>query len=189
MTVNDEVILSVLKLSRAMRRCPPQHRDEGFPPAVGRMLECAFMHDGVSSRELCELLDLRPSSLSELLSRAEDHGLLTRVADEDDRRIQHVFLTERGKAAVERIQSARDQDAALKVSCFSEEEKDQFIALCDKLIRHLESVAPEYEIPDARPPFPPRHGMPHGPGGPHGRPPFHEEDDTPGRLPPDRIRC
>ena len=83
-----DVILACLKLSRAMRRCPPQQgpHPHPFPPAVGRLLECAAANPGVSSRELCEALDLRPSSLSEILARAEHDGLLSRTVDEKDRR-------------------------------------------------------------------------------------------------------
>ena len=91
--LDSDVILAYLKLSRAMRRCPPERKDLPFPPAVGRLLECAAANPGVSSRELCEALDLRPSSLSEILVRAENDGLLCRTVDENDRRVQRVSLT------------------------------------------------------------------------------------------------
>lgn len=198
MTVNDEVILSVLKLSRAMRRCPPEHGEESFPPAVGRLLESACDHDGVTSRELCELLDLRPSSLSELMARAEAQGLLLRVADEEDHRIQHVTLTESGKETVQRMRAVREADAAKKAACFTDAEKETFIALCAKLGRHLESIAPAGPVPGDHPPFPP-HGMPGHPhrpphrkpvGAPEGFFPQEKPDDAPeGRFPLDRIRC
>ena len=84
---DERVVFSILKLSRAMRRCPPPRGELPFPPAVGRLLECVAAAPGVSSRELCEALDLRPSSLSEILARAEGEGLLTRAVDEEDRRV------------------------------------------------------------------------------------------------------
>ena len=56
-----DVILACLKLARAMRRIPPERREYPFPPAVGRLLDCAAKNPGVSSRELCEFLDVRPS--------------------------------------------------------------------------------------------------------------------------------
>ncbi len=142
MSLNDEVLLSALKLARAMRRCPPDRGEDGFPPAVGRVLESACGRDGITSRELSRLLDLRPSSLSELMARAEEQGLLIRSADEEDRRVQHVTLTEAGREAVLRIRSVRDADAAKKTACFTESEKEAFVALCGKLSRHLESAAP-----------------------------------------------
>ena len=75
MNRENDVILAALKLSRAMRRCPPDRREFAFPPAAGRLLECVAANSNVSSRELCEMLDVRPSSLSEMLARAEEKGV------------------------------------------------------------------------------------------------------------------
>ena len=105
--LDNEVIAAFLKLARAMRRCPPEKREMPFPPAIGRLLECAAANPGVSSRELCELLDLRPSSLSEMLARAEAEGLLTRTVDENDRRVQRVTLAERGERLIREMENAR----------------------------------------------------------------------------------
>ena len=109
--LDHDVILASLKLARAMRRCPPERGEAPFPPAVGRLLACAAENPGVSSRELCELLDIRPSSLSEMLSRAEAEGLLTRAADEEDRRVQHITLSPKGSKLISDLEAARDRDS------------------------------------------------------------------------------
>ena len=175
--LNHDVILASLKLARAMRRCPPEHGEIPFPPAVGRLLACAAENPGVSSRELCELLDVRPSSLSEMLTRAEADGLLARAVDEDDRRIQHITLSEKGSRLIAEMKAARDLDAEKKTSCLTEEEKKQFCELCNKLSGHIERLA--LELPEDRrmPPPSPGPGFPPPPGpyedrpkGP--RPPF-----------------
>ena len=187
-----DVILASLKLARAMRRCPPERGERPpFPPAVGRLLVCAAENPGVSSRELCEFLDLRPSSLSEMLSRAEADGFLTRAVDEADRRVQRITLSEKGRKAVAGMEDARDQDARKKTACFTEEEKAQFIALCDKLSAHIERLA--LDLPEGRrmPPPPPGPGFP---GFPHPGPhrPENKDPEQPGRprFPPEgRIKC
>ena len=179
-----KVILASLKLARAMRRCPPERREFPFPPAIGRLMECAARNPGVSSRELCEFLDLRPSSLSEMLSRAEADGLLTRTADEADRRIQRISLTEKGQKTVTEMETAREQDARRRVSCFTEEEKEQFCRLCEKLSAHMERLA--LDLPEDRrmPPPPPPGFPPEGPAFPHPGPhgcPRGPEDEGPGK--------
>ena len=149
--LDSDVILAYLKLSRAMRRCPPERKDLPFPPAVGRLLECAAANPGVSSRELCEALDLRPSSLSEILVRAENDGLLCRTVDENDRRVQRVSLTPGGSAVVADMEKVRNEDAKKKTSCLTEEEKKQFCSLCNRLSEHIEKLAlelPEGLMPD-----------------------------------------
>lgn len=204
MNKENDVILAVLKLSRAMRRCtpppPPPHGRPGpecpgpghpgpmgpggpgpegpFPggrpgpgglgrpaPAIGRLLSCLAENPHVSSRDLCEILDLRPSSLSEMLTRAEGEGWITRAVDEEDRRIQRIDLSPKGKSFVEEMESAREKDYQRKTACFTEEEKAQFCALCNRLSEHLESLAldlpKEQPRPDSRPrrPFPPEGRM------------------------------
>ena len=108
-----ETILAFLKLSRAMRRCPPPRRDFPFPPAVGRLLESVASNPGVSSRELCEALDLRPSSLSEILVRSENDGLLSRAADEHDRRVQRVGQHAEDQDGEDHIQNSHSLKCSL----------------------------------------------------------------------------
>ena len=193
MNRENDVILAVLKLSRAMRRCPPDPAEHPFPPAVGRLMECIAANPGVSSRDLCEMLDLRPSSLSEMLARAESDGLAVRTVNEEDRRLQRVNLSEKGRALVTRMQEAREADIAKKTACFTDEEKAQFCSLCNRLSEHMESLAAD--IPDFMR-RPPRH---HGPFPPHEGPEEYgdapdspPEPPRPGRLrlPPNaKIRC
>ena len=190
--IDCDVILASLKLARAMRRCPPERQEMPFPPAVGRLLACAAENPGVSSRELCELLDIRPSSLSEMLSRAEADGLLTRAVDEEDRRIQRITLSEKGRRIITDMESVRDLDARKKTSCLTEEEKRQFCELCNRLSEHIERLA--LDLPEDRrmPPHHPGPGFPPPGPGPRHCPPGPEEDRPadPG-FPPrgPRIKC
>ena len=177
MNRENDVILSALKLARAMRRCPPDRRALPFPPAAGRLLECVAENSGVSSRELCEMLDVRPSSLSEMLVRAESEGWVTRAVDEEDRRIQRISLSEKGREAVVRMRDAREADYQRKTACFSDEEKARFCALCDRLSSHIESLASD--APAFRPPRPDLPDFP--PEGPDFPP---EGPDDPPRRPP-----
>ena len=158
-----DITRSVLKLMRAMRR-RPMHEHE-FPPAVGRMLMTLREHDGAAPSELCEIMDVRPSSMSELLGRMEELALIRRTGDEADRRATKVFLSEGGREAVARIERKFDEDNARLAACFTEEEAAEFSALCDKLSEHLESDAFGGERPHG--PCGHHHG-PHGCHGHHG---------------------
>ena len=219
MNRENDVILAVLKLSRAMRRCPPDPGKSPFPPAVGRLLECVAENSNVSSRDLCEMMDVRPSSLSEMLGRAESEGWITRTVDEEDRRIQRVVLSGKGQEAVTRMREAREADYEKKTACFTEAEKAQFCALSNRLSDHMESLAadlpefmrrpprhgrppfpPEGGFPGKVPPFPPDGEMPDGMPPCPGKPPFCPEDGMPDKpdfprpdkphLPPNaRIKC
>ncbi len=182
MNKENDVILAVLKLSRAMRRCAPPPPPpgppfpgnpgdrEGFPGpghpcrpvggSAGRLLACIAENPNVSSRDLCEILDLRPSSLSEMLARAEKEGMITRTVDAADRRIQRVDLSPKGKSFIDGMEAARKKDAERKTACFTEEEKAQFCALCNRLSEHLESLALDLPEQMPRPERPSRRPLP-----------------------------
>jgi len=138
---------------------------------VERTLSVLADHDGATSRDLCELLDVRPSSLSELLGKMEEHGLLTRRTSEEDKRAARVLLTEEGKEAAAAVKEDMQERAAAFSACFTDEEAAQFCLLADKLSAHLESTAPD------EPDFPHK-----GPGCGRRKPGRHERpEDGPDR--------
>ena len=172
MEEKNDITRSVLKLMRALRRHPMRPAQE-VPPAVGRLLMMLQNNDGASPAELCEVMDVRPSSMSELLSRMEENGLVRRESNEADKRATRVFLSDAGKDSVQRMEEKYREDNAKLAACFSEEELAQFCALCDRLSAHVESQ-PEAEICGPHGPHGchGHHGGPHGkhcgPHGPHG---------------------
>ena len=166
MEQKSDVMKSVLKLMRAMRRHPMRPERE-LPPAVGRVLMTLKNNDGASPAELCEIMDVRPSSMSELLARMEEGGYIVRTVNEADKRATKAFLSDNGKAAAERIEMRFRDEAERLTACFSEEEAALFCALCDKLSAHLESLPGAENGPAHGCHGPHGHHGPHGPCGPH----------------------
>ena len=139
----SRVIWAALKIARAMRRSAPRKNAPAFPPAVGRALHVIARNENISSRELCEKLDVRPSSLSELLARMEARGLIVRTPDENDRRIVRIALSETAKTDLAARRADRKAEAEKLTACFTAEEAAAFVALADKLSAHLEALAGE----------------------------------------------
>ena len=138
--IRQNVIHSAFSLARAMKRGP--HRMEhDLPPAVERTLMTIAKNDGLSAGELCEALDIRPSSVSELTEKMAERGLVEKRADETDKRVSRIFLTELGTAQAERIEKNREGSIAEFSGCFTDEEAEQFAALAGKLAEHLKSLA------------------------------------------------
>lgn len=165
------VLESTFKLIRATKRRPPRGEHE-FPPTVSHLLRILKEGDGISSGELCEDLDVRPSSLSELLTRMEEHGLIEKRTSESDRRMTRVFLTRKGADAAAQIAEMRARAEEEFSACFTEEEKLQFCVLAEKLAAHLEESAPA--AAECRHRGGPRHGHEHAcghrPFGPYAHP-------------------
>lgn len=158
-----DVMLAVMKLTRSMRRRPPRP-EEGCAPGMGRPLSILADNEGASSRELAELLDIRPSSLTEMLVRLESEGLIARTTDSEDRRVTRVSLTDKGRELAAKMKSEHEQRVARVNACFTDEEAAAFCRMCERLAAHLETLAKEDGEPEGfMPPPPPHmHGFRHG---------------------------
>jgi MarR family transcriptional regulator, transcriptional regulator for hemolysin len=59
--------------------------------------------EGLKQSELAEMLDLQPISLTRLLDRLCDSGLIERRSDPNDRRAKRLFLTPAAKPIIEQL--------------------------------------------------------------------------------------
>lgn len=180
-----DVMLAVMKLTRAMRRRPPKP-EEGIHPGMGRPLSILADNDGVTSRELAELMDVRPSSLTEMLDRLDKEGLVTRATDSEDRRVSRVSLTEKGRELAAKMKAEHEQRAARVSACFTDEEAAAFCQMCERLAAHLESMAGEDGEPDGF--MPPPHHHHFGGCGPCGGFPGNEFGGRHGHRHPPRAK-
>ena len=103
------------------------------------------------------------------------------------RRIQRITLSDKGSRLIAEMKAARDLDAQKKTSCLTDEEKEQFCTLCNKLSEHIERLA--LDLPEDRrmPPPPPGPGFPPPPG--PGRCPRRPEDPRPPFPEAKRFKC
>ncbi|MDT2758462.1 MarR family winged helix-turn-helix transcriptional regulator [Enterococcus xiangfangensis] len=62
-----------------------------------RVLAILAKEDGLIQSQLAEILDIRPSSLAELMKKMEKSGDVVRRAEKQDKRIKRIFLTDNGK--------------------------------------------------------------------------------------------
>ena len=63
----------------------------------GRIIALLQLKDGISTKEISQILDIRVSSTNEVLSKMEDAGLIERKPSETDRRVMLVYLTDKGR--------------------------------------------------------------------------------------------
>ncbi|MCL2061066.1 MAG: MarR family transcriptional regulator [Firmicutes bacterium] len=102
----------------------------------GRVLALLKMKDNVSSRELMYLLGMSPPSVSELLAKLEKAEFITREQSEQDRRVSLIKLTEKGKS----YQQPQPSERQKLFDCLSEQEKECFNSILDKLIERLKET-------------------------------------------------
>lgn len=138
-----------------------------------RALTQIALRDGITQKELMERLGIMPSSMSELMGKLEGAGLIERKTSEDDRRNVNIFITEDGRKKLEQCNFTSPRFDPF--TALTDEEKETFDALMDKLITASEEECGRQNLPvHPIPPFgmcPPR--APYdGSFGPGNRPPF-----------------
>jgi Transcriptional regulators len=116
---------------------PPK---EGLHRGQIHLLFLISKNDGVIQRDLAEMMDMRPSSLTEMLTNLEQNSLITRKQDEKDRRVIHVYLTDNGKSAIDGFIQANDELSNSFFSCLTTEEKEKMLEIVNKINTNIESM-------------------------------------------------
>ena len=81
-----------------------------------RIISIVSNYEEIGQRELQEMLQIQPGSMSEILSKMENKGLIQRIKDEEDKRKIIIRLTEEGRVHVHehhKSQKKRDLFGAL----------------------------------------------------------------------------
>ncbi len=142
-TVSDSIKLftAIHRLGRQMHRCAHSvgHAD-GYYREQSRLLMLIAENEGVIQRDLAEEMDVRPSSMTEMLSKMEQLGLIYRQQDERDQRVLHIFLTEQGKNAAKDSQTATQKITGALFGGLTDDEIKQMLALTEKLCSHLDAI-------------------------------------------------
>lgn len=110
----------------------------GMGRGQGLVLRMLAENDGMTQSEIAEKLDIRPSSLGELVRKLVENGFVERRQNEKDKRVINVYLTEKGREIEGQFINKRQQSAESWCAGLSEDEKEQLSGLLGKLISSME---------------------------------------------------
>ena len=99
---------------------------DAFNGAQGRILYVLWQEDGISIRSLSIKCGLAITSLTTMLERMENQGLISRVQSKTDKRKTLLFLTEKAHALKGEYDSVSDEMGSIYYKGFSEEEITRF---------------------------------------------------------------
>jgi MarR family transcriptional regulator, transcriptional regulator for hemolysin len=92
--IEREVAFTINDVARLLRTYADQRaRDLGMTRAQWAVLARIEKSEGLKQIELADTLDLQPISLTRLIDRLCDSGLIERRSDPDDRRAKRLYLT------------------------------------------------------------------------------------------------
>lgn len=93
-TIEREVAFNINDVARLLRTYADQRaRDFGMTRAQWAVLSRIENAEGLKQIELADTLDLQPITLTRLIDRLCDSGLIERRSDPDDRRVKRLYLT------------------------------------------------------------------------------------------------
>jgi len=99
-----EVAFLVNDVARLLRTYADQEvRRYGMTRAQWAVLVRLDRHEGLKQSELAEILDLQPITLTRLIDRLCESGLIERRPDPNDRRAKRLFLTPAARPLVDRL--------------------------------------------------------------------------------------
>ena len=101
---NREIGFTIMDVARLLKTYADQRaRQFGISRAQWAVLVRIDRTEGLKQSELAELLDLQPISLTRLLDRLADNGLIERRADPNDRRANRLYLKPAAKPLLGRL--------------------------------------------------------------------------------------
>jgi MarR family transcriptional regulator for hemolysin len=102
--INREIAFTIIDVARMLRTYADQRaRQFGISRAQWGVLVRLDRSEGLKQSELAEILDLQPISLTRLLDRLAENGLIERRADPNDRRANRLFLAPAARPLLEQL--------------------------------------------------------------------------------------
>ena len=99
-----EFAFTIMDVARLLKTYADQRaRQFGISRAQWAVLIRIDRHEGLKQTELAEMLDLQPISLTRLLDRLAENGLIERRPDPNDRRANRLHLKPAAKPLLDRL--------------------------------------------------------------------------------------
>lgn len=113
-------------------------RDSGLTIGQPKILDYLKDHDGSSQKDIAKACFLEAGSLTTILNRMEEKGLITRQMLNGNRRSFHIFMTEEGRRKQQLIDELFTEIEKNALKNISDKEFDMFMAVYTKIYHNLQ---------------------------------------------------
>jgi MarR family transcriptional regulator, organic hydroperoxide resistance regulator len=134
----EQFVDCVQAIGRHMKRSQRNSQD-GTEITKTQWLILRFLakQDGCTIGQLAERLEVRSSSMSQMIDRLELAGTVYREPDKNDARTRIVKLTEAGKEMISKMKHSRMEMMAGPFNQLTEEEKNTLVEIMMKMTANL----------------------------------------------------
>ena len=132
--------LSMANHMMIQKKLMEQLKDTGLTLGQPKVLDYLKDHDGASQKEIAAGCLIEAGSLTSILNRMEEKGLIERKMLNGNRRTFHIFMTEAGKRNQKLIEEAFEQIEETALHNISEEEQKVFMEIFHRICRNLAEI-------------------------------------------------
>lgn len=102
-----------------------------------KVLEFLLHHEGGEQKEIAGFYHIEPATVTSLLDRMEQRGLIERRQRDGNRRSYHVYLTEKGRQCAQQAYQLLLEQDECAFAGFDEAERRQFLSMLQRICRNL----------------------------------------------------
>ena len=129
--------LSMINHMTVQKKLMEQLADTGLTLGQPKVLDYLKDHDGVSQKEIAAGCLIEAGSLTSILNRMEEKGLIVRKMLNGNRRTFHIFMTESGKKNQKFVEEAFKKIEKTALNGISVEEQKLFMDIFCRIYRNL----------------------------------------------------
>jgi DNA-binding MarR family transcriptional regulator len=134
---NEEVAGRLRSAVNRLQRRLRQESLGGLSPAQASVLGSVRRHGNPTLGELAAIEQVQPPTMTRIVAGLAEAGMVTRIADANDRRSARVRLTPAGERALERVRTRKNAFLLRRLGQLSEAEQRQvaeLVALFEQLL-------------------------------------------------------
>lgn len=132
--MNETIGFLLNDTARLFRRAfNARMKGSGITALQWRLISYLKRHEGVRQGPLAELIEVEPITLSRMVDRLAEAGLVERHADPTDRRAWQLYLTPRARTLLGEMRRTTDKVSEEATEGLSAAERDQLIALVGRV--------------------------------------------------------
>jgi MarR family transcriptional regulator for hemolysin len=133
-SINVDFLFALFEVQRLLRLyADKQARRYGLTRAQWAVLAKLERTEGMKQTEIADLMEMQPITLTRLIDKLCDAGLIERRSDDSDRRVNRLYLTEASRPLMAKLSDLRSEITQTALAKLSDVETHQ-------LVGQLESI-------------------------------------------------
>ncbi len=143
---DSDLVMELIETLEGLKHYKNWYRGEPLPVRRRAMVLLMFLHYhleegslGIQPSELGDILKLTRPTVTSLVNSLEEHGLVERIADDEDRRVVFVRPTQQGVALVKQTKGEFSKSIGEIMDHLGQEDGKELIRIIRRVRQFLEN--------------------------------------------------